>query len=339
LKLKDFYFDLPEDRIARFPAEKRDESRLMVVERRTGNIFHHRFKDIGELTGDNDFLVVNNSKVIPVRLFGEINGKKVDVLIVKAFNEGEVEALTLPARKFKPGQRVVFDRDLWAEVTGIGHRGKRRLRFNKPVDTILSAGYAPLPPYIKRKFPEAAAHRAFDLERYQTVYSKIPGSIAAPTAGLHFTPEVIEKIKQKTEIIEITLEVGEATFQKIEVEDIADYKMGRETITISHEDRKRILHLKQSKHLIAVGTTTVRSLETFALQQPGEETFNSELFISPGFEFKMVDKLITNFHLPRSSLFILVSAFSGLELMQKAYRIAIDEGYRFFSYGDAMFIV
>ncbi|MFC2146736.1 S-adenosylmethionine:tRNA ribosyltransferase-isomerase, partial [Acidobacteriota bacterium] len=299
MNLKNFYFDLPGDRIARFPAEKRDESRLMVVERKTGNIFHHLFKDIPGIMAENDFFVVNNSKVIPVRLFGEINGKKVDILIVKTFSESEVEALTLPARKFKLGQRVVFDRDLWAEVTGIGHRGKRRLRFNKPVDTVLNAGYAPLPPYIKRKFPEAAAHRTFDLERYQTVYSKIPGSIAAPTAGLHFTPEVIEKIKQKTEIIEITLEVGEATFQKIEVEDITDHKMGRENITITADDRKRILQLKQSKHLTAVGTTTVRSLETFALHQPLEETFYSELFITPGFDFKLVDKLITNFHLPQ----------------------------------------
>jgi S-adenosylmethionine:tRNA ribosyltransferase-isomerase len=339
LKLKDFYFDLPGDCIARFPAEKRDESRLMVVERKTGNIFHHRFKDITELTDDNDFFVVNNSKVIPVRLFGEINDNKVDVLIVRTFSECEVEALTLPARKFKLDQRVVFDRDLWAEVIGIGRRGKRRLRFNKHFDTVLNAGYAPLPPYIKRKFPEAERFKTLDLERYQTVYSKIPGSIAAPTAGLHFTPEVIKRIKQKTEIIEITLEVGEATFQKIEVEDITDHQMGKEIITITAEDRKRILRLKQSKHLIAVGTTTVRSLETFALHQPVEETFYSELFITPGFEFKLVDKLVTNFHLPRSSLFILVSAFAGLELMQKAYRIAIKEGYRFFSYGDAMFIV
>ncbi|UCH96797.1 MAG: S-adenosylmethionine:tRNA ribosyltransferase-isomerase, partial [Candidatus Aminicenantes bacterium] len=186
---------------------------------------------------------------------------------------------------------------------------------------------------------EAVRFKTLDLERYQTVYSKIPGSIAAPTAGLHFTPEVIEKIKQKTEIIEITLEVGEATFRKIEVEDIADHQMGRETVTITKEDRKRILRLRQSKQLIAVGTTTVRSLETFALHRPGEETFYSELFITPGFEFKLTDKLITNFHLPESSLFILVSAFAGLELMKKAYRAAVEEGYRFFSYGDAMFIV
>ncbi|UCH94459.1 MAG: S-adenosylmethionine:tRNA ribosyltransferase-isomerase, partial [Candidatus Aminicenantes bacterium] len=257
MKLKDFYFDLPGDRIARFPAKKRDESRLMVVERKTGNISHHRFKDIAELIDDRDFLVVNNSKVIPVRLLGEINGKKADVLIVKTSSPYEVEALTLPARKFKPGQRVVFEENLWAEVTGIGQRGKRRLRFNKPFDTVLKAGYAPLPPYIKRRFAEAVRFKTLDLERYQTVYSKIPGSIAAPTAGLHFTPEVIEKIKQKTEIIEITLAVGEATFRKIEVEDIADHQMGRETVTITKENRKRILWLKQSKQLIAVGTTTV----------------------------------------------------------------------------------
>lgn len=339
MNLKDFYFDLPVECIARFPMEKRDESRLMVVERKTGHISHHRFKDIPGLIDENDFLVVNNSKVIPVRLFGEINDKKVDVLIVKAFNEYEVEALTLPARKFKPGQKVIFGEELWAEVTSVGRRGKRTLCFNKPVDRVLNVGYAPLPPYIKRKYEEAVSFKNLDLERYQTVYSKIPGSIAAPTAGLHFTPRVIEKIKRKSEIIEITLEVGEATFQKIEVENIADHKMGRETIIIAREDRERISRLKQSKQLIAVGTTSVRSLETYALKQPQEETFYSELFITPGFEFKLTDKLITNFHLPLSSLFILVSAFAGLELMQKAYRIAIEEGYRFFSYGDAMFII
>jgi len=338
---------LPEDRVARFPAQKRDESRLMMVNRKTGTISHHWFKDIAGLTDERDFFVVNNSKVIPVRLFGEINGKKVELLIVKTLdeNENEVEAFTLPAKKFKPGHKVLFKDqqdstlDLWAEVIAIGHRGKRILRFNRAFDTVLKTGYAPLPPYIKRKFAEALAFKTLDLERYQTVYSKAPGSIAAPTAGLHFTAKLIEKIKKKSEIIEITLAVGEATFQKIEVEDIHDYQMGKEYITITAEDRKKIEKLKQAKHLIAVGTTTVRSLETFASQQPEEESFYSQLFISPGFEFKMVDKLITNFHLPESSLFILVSAFAGIELMQKAYRIAIEKGYRFFSYGDAMLIV
>ena len=342
MKLKNFFFPLPEERIARFPAQKRDESRLMVVDRKTGTIAHHWFKDIAELTDEKDFFVINNSQVIPVKLFGEINGKKAELLIVKTIDEKacEVEAFTLPAKKFKAGQKILFSSgsDLWAEVIGTGQRGKRILRFNRPLDVVLKTGYAPLPPYIKRKFDEALTFKKLDLERYQTVYSKTPGSIAAPTAGLHFTPELMEKIKQKNEIIEITLAVGEATFRKVEVENIRDHKMGREYITISTEDRKKIEKLKQSKSLIAVGTTTVRSLETYALKKPLEDTFYSELFIAPGFEFKMTDKLITNFHLPESTLFILVSAFAGLELMQEAYSIAIKEGYRFFSYGDAMFI-
>jgi S-adenosylmethionine:tRNA ribosyltransferase-isomerase len=339
MKLKEFYFDLPRQCIARFPSQKRDESRLMVVERKTGRISHHRFKDLASLISETDFLVVNNSAVIPARLFGQIQGKKVEVLVVSPLGEKDAEVLALPARKFNPGQEVVFAEDLWAEVMAVGQRGRRVLRFNKTLAAVLEAGYAPLPPYIKRKYEEALKFKTLDLERYQTVYSSISGSIAAPTAGLHFTPEVMERIKQKTEIIEITLAVGEATFQKIQVEEIAQHKMGKETITITAAARERILRLKQSKHLLAVGTTAVRSLETFALREPVEETFASELFISPGFAFKMVDKLVTNFHLPESSLFILVSAFAGLELMQEAYRIAIATGYRFFSYGDAMFIV
>jgi S-adenosylmethionine:tRNA ribosyltransferase-isomerase len=343
VKLKEFDFPLPEASIARFPAEKRDESRLMVVNRNTGTISHHRFKDIAALTGENDFFVINNSRVIPVKLFGTIDGKTVEMLIVKIPDResGEVEAFTLPAKKFKPGRTILFEGPgcrFRAEVVAAGHRGKRVLRFDCPMDTVLKAGYAPLPPYIKRKFAEAGKYRDLDLERYQTVYSKTPGSIAAPTAGLHFTPEIIRKIKQKSQVVEITLEVGEATFQKIEVEDIDGHKMGKESVTISRDRRETIRRLKEKKQLIAVGTTTVRSLETYALQQPEQETFASELFISPGFRFRLVDKLITNFHLPQSSLFILVSAFAGLELMQEAYRIAIEKGYRFFSYGDAMFI-
>ncbi|MCU0290315.1 MAG: S-adenosylmethionine:tRNA ribosyltransferase-isomerase [Acidobacteria bacterium] len=317
MKLQDFYFDLPESLIARFPSEKRDESRLMIVERKSGHISHHRFKEItGLITGD-DFLVVNNSKVIPVKLFGKIGAAGVELLITKVDKENNrVEALTLPARKFKP-----------------------ILTFNKPIEEVFQAGFAPLPPYIKRKADEARVFRDFDLERYQTVYSKTPGSIAAPTAGLHFTPEVIAEIKKKTEIIEITLNVGEATFQKIEADDISQHRMGRETITITQSDREQIRRLKETKNLIAVGTTSVRSLETYAMQKPEEETFNSEIFISPGFQFRMVDKLITNFHLPESSLFILTAAFGGLELIKEAYRVAIKDGYHFFSYGDAMFII
>ncbi|MCX6582045.1 MAG: tRNA preQ1(34) S-adenosylmethionine ribosyltransferase-isomerase QueA [Candidatus Aminicenantes bacterium] len=340
MKLQDFYFHLPEDRIARFPAEKRDESRLMVVERKSGHISHHLFKDIAGMVGTDDFLVVNNSKVIPVKLFGKIGDGKVELLISKIDRENnQVEALTLPARKFKPGARVELQNHLYAEVVGAGSRGRRVLTFNKSLDEVLNAGFAPLPPYIKRKADEARAFKDFDLARYQTVYSKTPGSIAAPTAGLHFTPGLMAEIRKKTEIIEITLDVGEATFQKIEVEDISRHRMGREYITITRQDRERIRRLKETKHLIAVGTTSVRSLETYALQEPQEETFYSEIFISPGFRFRMADKLITNFHLPESSLFILTAAFGGLELMKEAYRVALEGGYRFFSYGDAMFII
>lgn len=340
VKLQDFYFDLPEERIARFPSEKRDESKLMLVERKTGDISLHRFKDIAHLIKTDDFLVLNNTKVIPVKLFGKIGTRNVELLILnRDMEKDEVEALTLPAKKFRPGTKIQFENDLFAEVKGIGHRGRRTLKFNKSFDDILKVGFAPLPPYIKRKFEEAQQYREFDLGRYQTVYSKHPGSIAAPTAGLHFTPKVIEKIRKKCEMIEITLSVGEATFQKIEVEDISQHRMGREYITIKHEDRERIQRLKESKRLVAVGTTSVRSLETYALEKPEEEDFYSELFISPGFKFQMVDKLITNFHLPESTLFILTAAFCGLELLKKAYQIAIDNGYRFFSYGDAMFII
>jgi S-adenosylmethionine:tRNA ribosyltransferase-isomerase len=348
VNLKAFDFPLPDENIARFPADKRDESRLMVVNRQTRAITHHRFKDIVSLTGPDDFFVINNSGVVPVKLFGQINKSKVELLIVRTIDKetNEVEAYTLPGKKFKPGQKVWFPdpnngegAGFNAQVLAIGHRGKRILRFDRPLEEVLKAGYAPLPPYIKRKYLDAHKYRSLDLDRYQTVYSRVPGSIAAPTAGLHFSPQVMADLNAQSQIIEITLDVGEATFQKIEVEDISQHKMGRETITISKEKREALKQLKQNKQLIAVGTTSVRSLETYAQQQPQEEVFDSEIFISPGFKFQMIDKLITNFHLPQSSLFILVSAFAGLDLMQEAYRIAIKDGYRFFSYGDAMFII
>lgn len=341
MKLNEFNFDLPEDRIARFPSEQRDGSRLMIVNRQNGEISHHRFGDILEFTDANDFFVVNNSRVIPVRLFGKIDDKTVEMLIVKPLTDTEAEVLTLPAKRFKLSTIVTIDKEnkIEAEVIETGYRGRRRLRFNTSLKNVLSSGFAPLPPYIKRKYEDAIKYRTMDIERYQTIYSQIPGSIAAPTAGLHFTPTILNELKKRSEIIEITLNVGETTFQKIEVNDITAHRMGREQILIKNNDLNRILNLKKNKHLIAVGTTSVRSLETWALLQPETESFISEIFIYPGFQFKMTDKLITNFHLPESSLFILVSAFAGLGLMKEAYAEAIRVGYRFFSYGDSMFII
>ncbi|MCP4220575.1 MAG: tRNA preQ1(34) S-adenosylmethionine ribosyltransferase-isomerase QueA [bacterium] len=355
MKLKEFDFHLPDDRIARFPSQKRDQSRLMMVDRNTGRISHHLFKDIADLVEPEDFLVVNNSRVIPVKLFGTIKDKHVEMLLVNIDRtKNEAEAYALPGKKFKPpsngdsapskrGTRVKLSDTLYAEVIGIGDRGKRILKFNAPIDEVLKLGFAPLPPYIKRKHTEAEEYREFDLERYQSVYAGTaggdnPGSIAAPTAGLHFSPDLMADFKKKHPVMEITLNVGEATFQKIETEDISTHKMGREYITITTKTRDELATLKKSRKLIAVGTTSVRSLETYAHEEPEEESFASEIFISPGFRFKMVDRLITNFHLPQSSLFILTAAFGGLELIREAYKIAVDEGYRFFSYGDAMFV-
>lgn len=334
-----FDFNLPKKLIARFPAPDRDQSKLMVIDRSSGAISHHRFQDIVTFVGDNDFLVVNNSRVVPARLFGAINNTPVEILVLQRFGNKTVEALTRPAKKFKAGTTISFNEILSATVVAVGDRGKRTLEVNQNYHTFLQSGYAPLPPYIKRKFKEAQQFRDFDLNRYQTIYAREAGSIAAPTAGLHFSQDILERIKAITEILEITLDVGEATFQTISAADIRSYQMGVEQITIPADTYRRIRQLKQKKKLVAVGTTAVRALETAANLTSPKERFSSDLFIYPGYQFQMVNKLITNFHLPKSSLFILVSALAGLELMQEAYRIAIAHQYRFFSYGDAMLIL
>lgn len=340
MKLSDFDFELPAERIARFPAEKRDGSKLMVVNRGTGDISHHSFTEIVSLLDKNSFLVMNNSKVIPARLFGKAGEGNVEILIVKRVDENSAEIISMPAKKLTIGKNIMFDNGIKAVVKEIRERGKRILEFNKSFEEVLKIGFAPLPPYIKRKRVEADKYRDFDLKRYQTLFSKEPGSIAAPTAGLHFSKEILKELKDRFPVLEITLDVGTATFQKIEAEDINDHKMGREIIHIDKNVSEKIKTLKKSeKKLVAVGTTSVRSLETYALLKEKRDSFESELFIFPGFEFKLVDRMITNFHLPKSSLFILVSAFAGLELMKKAYMEAIRKKYRFFSYGDAMLIL
>ncbi len=340
MKLSDFSFDLPEARIAKFPAGKRSESKLMVVNRETGDVTHHIFSELPDLLEKNDFLIMNNTKVDPVRIFALADQKRVEILVIKKISENIFEGFALPAKRLKIGTKLDFGNGRLGVVESSGYRGKRTISCNCSSDKVIKDGFAPLPPYLKRKFKEASEYKSFDLERYQTVYSKNPGSIAAPTAGLHFDKAIIDIIKLKNKIFEITLSVGHATFQKIEVENINDHKMGREFIHIEKKVADEIKKMKSTGgNLVAVGTTSVRSLETFALLDVPLESFASELFIRPGFKFKMVDKLITNFHLPESSLFILVSAFAGLELMIRAYQIAIKNGYNFFSYGDAMLII
>jgi S-adenosylmethionine:tRNA ribosyltransferase-isomerase len=340
MRLSEFDFALPRELIARLPAERRDGSRLMRLERRSGAVSHHHFAELPDLLAAGDFLVMNNSRVVPARLLGRIGGKAAEVLVVRDLGRRELEVLCQPAARFSAGAEFVADGGPRAVVLAGGERGRRRLRFDRDTEQVLEHGFAPLPPYIKRKAGEAAQRRGFDLERYQTVYARDPGSIAAPTAGLHFSPEVLARLRQNHPLLEITLDVGEATFQKIECEDISRHRMGSEVIRIDPATGRRIVELKQQgQALLAVGTTAVRSLESYALLDEPRAEFRSEIFISPGFRFRLVDKLLTNFHLPKSSLFILASAFAGLEVLQEAYRQAIAEKYRFFSYGDAMLIV
>jgi S-adenosylmethionine:tRNA ribosyltransferase-isomerase len=340
MKLSDFDFVLPQELIARFPADRRDRSKLMVLNRGNGDISHFHFTSLPELLAKDDFLVMNNSRVWPARLLGSVGGKAVEMLVVRNLGGRKLEVLCRPAAAFKKGN-VFHGRDgLRAEVFQIGERGRRLLLFDRDYEQVLEHGYAPLPPYIKRNAQQAELYRSYDLERYQTVYAKNSGSIAAPTAGLHFTPEILTRVRRQNQVLEITLDVGEATFQKIASENLNEHRMGSEKIIINHDVARHIRELKcGGKKLLAVGTTTVRSLESYALLKTATEEFHSNIFISPGFCFRMVDKLLTNFHLPQSSLFILVSAFASLDLMKKAYALAIEQKYRFFSYGDAMLII
>jgi len=340
MKLAQFSFNLPPELIARAPAERRDHSRLMRVDRADGRITHHCFDEFPNLLEDNDFLVINTTRVDPARILGRVGEKGVEMLVVKVLDERTVEVLAQPAKQLKIGVHVEFAAGLMAEVLSQGYRGRRVLRLNAKVSQLYRQGFAPLPPYIKRKADEAERLRQFDLERYQTVYAQKPGAVAAPTAGLHFTPEILEDIQKRHAIVPVNLTVGEATFQKIEAEHVEDHRMGPEAIEIPEISARQIKELKhQGKRLMAVGTTSVRSLESWSQLNQGPLSFISEIFIFPGYQFQLVDCMLTNFHLPESSLFILVCAFAGTDLMKRAYAEAIESGYRFFSYGDAMMIV
>ncbi len=343
MNLSCFDFPLPSELIAQRPAGIRDRSKLMVVDRRSGKIHEAEFRDIIHYLFPNDLIVLNNTKVFPSRIYGEKEetGGKIEVLLVEK-KEGK-EWISLIKGKVKVGQRLIFAKKrLSAIVIDQEGAGKWLIRFETDedlLDIMNKYGQTPLPPYIKRDTP-----LSYDKIRYQTVYAKQTGAVAAPTAGLHFTKNLIKKIMEKgVEIVFVTLHVGPGTFRPVKTADINNHKMDKEAYSVSEEAVEKINKAKKSgRRVIAIGTTTTRVLETIYLKGipkiSGIEGY-TDLFITPGFRFKAVDALVTNFHLPRSTLLILVSAFSGYDLIMKTYKMAVEKGYRFYSYGDAMFII
>ena len=340
LKTSDFYFDLPEELIAQDPLEDRSSSRLLMLNKETGNTEHHIFKEVIDYLNPGDCLVLNNTKVIPARLLGvkEDTGAAVEVLLLKR-HEGDVwETLVKPGKKCRPGARLSFgDGILKAEVLEVVEEGNRLIHFEYEgiwEEVLDSLGEMPLPPYI--------THKLQDKNRYQTVYAKYEGSAAAPTAGLHFTPELLKQIEEKgVDIAYVTLHVGLGTFRPVKVDNILEHHMHSEYYQISQEAADKINKAKDNGHrVICVGTTSTRTVESAADENGRlqECCDNTEIFIYPGYKFKVLDALITNFHLPESTLVMLVSALAGRENVLDAYKEAVDERYRFFSFGDAMFI-
>jgi len=341
MNVKDYDYDLPEELIAQDPLEDRSSSRLMVLDRQTGDVEHRHFTDILEYLHPGDCLVINNTKVIPARLFGvkEDTQAKIEVLLLKRKENDIWETLVKPGKKAKPGTKLVFgDGLLTAEVVDVVEEGNRLIQFHYDgiFEEILDQlGEMPLPPYI--------THKLKDKNRYQTVYAKNEGSAAAPTAGLHFTKELLEQVKAKgVNIAHVTLHVGLGTFRPVKVDDVEQHHMHSE-FYIVEEDQAKLINdtRKNGGRVIAVGTTSCRTLES-ATGEDGVLKSGSgwtEIFIYPGYKFKMIDGLITNFHLPESTLVMLVSALAGKENILHAYEVAVQEKYRFFSFGDAMLIL
>lgn len=340
MRVSDFYYDLPEELIAQEPLADRKQSRLMVLDRETGNIEHRIFKDIIEYLNPGDCLVLNDTRVIPARLLGEKEGTggKIEFVLLKNTGGDIWEVILKPGRRAKPGARFVFgDGQLKAEIIDVVEEGNRLVRFEYDgvFEQILDkVGTMPLPPYITKKLE--------DRERYQTVYSRHKGSAAAPTAGLHFTQELLEGIRQKgVHMAYVTLHVGLGTFRPVKVDNILEHKMHSEYYNLKAEDCEIINNArKNGGKIIAVGTTSCRVIETIGNDEGilKPQSGWTDIFIYPGYNFKVVDKLITNFHLPESTLLMLVSALAGRDNIMKAYNEAVKERYRFFSFGDAMFI-
>ena len=341
MKKSDFYYDLPEELIAQKPVEPRNSSRMMVVDRKTGEISHNHFYNLCDNLKKGDLLVLNDSRVLPARLYGEKmdSAGPIEFLLLEQKEEKIWEIICKPGKRAKVGARFTFGNNkLFAEVKEVKDDGNRIVRFSCDGSfyTVLDEiGQMPLPPYITEKLENS--------ERYQTVYSRELGSAAAPTAGLHFTKEMLKEIKEKgIDIAYITLHVGLGTFRPVKEDDILNHKMHSEQYSISKETADKINRTKQNGgRVIAVGTTTCRTLESVAkfYGDISEREGYTDIFIYPGYEFKVIDSLITNFHLPESTLIMLVSAFLGYERTMNAYKVAVEEKYRFFSFGDAMLII
>lgn len=340
METKDFDYNLPEELIAQVPIKNRTESKLLALDRETGEIEHKKFKDIIDYLDEGDTLVLNDTRVLPARLFGNRKGKeeRIEFLLLKRDEDDLWESLVRPGKKARVGSKVEFGGGiLKGEVVAIAEEGIRKVKFDYDgifEEVLDELGEMPLPPYIKTKLS--------DRERYQTVYSKHLGSAAAPTAGLHFTDELLGKIRDKgINTAFLTLHVGLGTFRPVKTDNILDHHMHSEFYTVNKATADLINNTKkEGKKVIAVGTTSVRTLESLSTDE-GRMNYGSgwtDIFIYPGYNFKLVDNIITNFHLPESTLLMLVSAFASREMMLSTYKIAIDERYRFFSFGDAMII-
>ncbi len=342
MKTEDFYYHLPEELIAQQPCDRRDHSRMMVIDRAVGSIEIRSFYEIPDFLGPDDLLVLNNSRVLPAKISGrKETGAKIELLLLREKDgEGTWEVLLRPAKRVTVGAKISFEDGSCAQLMERVSEKKWIVRFDtkEGIESFLEKfGSAPLPPYIKRvkgKGPDPV-----DLMRYQTIYAKNPGSVAAPTAGLHFSEDVIDRLNGNgTNVAEVTLHVGYGTFLSIEVEELNDHKMESETFEITEAVAEKI---NGAKRIVAVGTTSVRTLESASDMDGRVRSGKGEtsLFIYPGYKFKAVDSMLTNFHLPASSLFLLVCAFAGKDLIDRAYEKAIEEQFRFYSYGDCMLIL
>jgi len=332
MKLADFDYNLPKELIAQYPSERRDGCRLMIVDRKKGTVGHHVFGDICGYFGKDDLLVLNDTKVLQARLFGKrVTGGKVELFLIEKKHPIS-EALVRPSGRLKEGEVITLESGDKVEVLGRGRVG-RLVKFNRHIEEVLKSGHVPLPPYIDRMDEEG------DKTDYQTIYASKEGATASPTAGLHFTKEIFDNIRRRgADIRYVTLHTNYGTFAPVKTEIVEDHKMHRESFEIPEETMSAVKKTKAAGNSVfAVGTTSARSLEYWARE--GKSKGDNDLFIYPGFDFKVVDHLITNFHLPKSTLMLLVSAFAGRELILEAYRKAVEERYRFFSYGDAMLIV